>query len=770
MANIFVGSVHTLIRNLFLGLDGIVYGFINHVYWLFSMLTEVSIFSQDQIEAFAGRIYVLISIIMLFKLGFSFITYIVNPDSFTDKQKGGTALLKNIAIAIILLASVPTIFNEAMHLQQLIFKNNVIDKILLGNTVQVEDSYVNENGENVQVEQSNALSMYAFMAFFQPNYLISECNTYEGIAISDSCVSKLNELDKTKHNPGSAYKQAIETYNLDFITATDIANTKGKVSTSNSDAFYVSDESYLFEYKYGLSTLVGVFIVWILLGFCLDLAIRVVKLGFLQIIAPIPIILSITPGQKNNPLSNWGKECFSTWLSLFTRVLVISFALTTIQLINSGGGIISFVTGGSNNYAMVTVFVMLGILLFAKEFPKLLEDILGLKGTGKMTFNPLKKISETPIVGKPFNNAVRTPLGWADANLHKGIDTLKNNALRLGGRINPFANPDNVEQKVKQRTAARDQAYWNRYDAAAWATGKKYDGQTESSIMRKQNFDTKKSMAEQIGKNKLEDTLSTRGSDAIKVLNSEGGANKIVDKIARGEEIEASERARIYSDYTKAYGEKHKDYARNEANLAIAKGKQEYLKNTVSELERLAAANPENHDITTQLNTSVKALASVEKQISGLEDAAKNLAKVDSGAADIALGIKIAKSKGKDTDVGFENNLDEKSMKKFRDSLSNQPAGSIANALNGNESKYKKVDSSNSAFATMSDSEFSRQQKSFDDKFSIVEDSNGIHAVPKNSGVNNSPTPQSTPSPQQPQRQNPGTVSSRGFGPGNNNQ
>ena len=117
------GSVTSVFRNLFLLIDTGVYWLVDQAYWLFSMLSEASIFTQTQIESFASRIYVLVSIIMFFKLGFSFINYIINPDSFTDKQKGGAALIKKIVITMALLVSVPTIFNEAYYLQKIIFQN-----------------------------------------------------------------------------------------------------------------------------------------------------------------------------------------------------------------------------------------------------------------------------------------------------------------------------------------------------------------------------------------------------------------------------------------------------------------------------------------------------------------------------------------------------------------------------------------------------------------------------------------------------------------------
>ena len=45
------------------------------------------IFSPDKIQEIAGRIYIVVGVLMLFKLVISAIQYMVNPDSFDDKEK-----------------------------------------------------------------------------------------------------------------------------------------------------------------------------------------------------------------------------------------------------------------------------------------------------------------------------------------------------------------------------------------------------------------------------------------------------------------------------------------------------------------------------------------------------------------------------------------------------------------------------------------------------------------------------------------------------------
>ncbi len=646
------GSVTSVFRNLFLLIDTGVYWLVDQAYWLFSMLSEASIFTQTQIESFASRIYVLVSIIMFFKLGFSFINYIINPDSFTDKQKGGAALIKKIVITMALLVSVPTIFNEAYYLQKIIFQNHVIDKVLLGDTSSQTDD----------ANKNNAISTYAFLTFFKPTSYLEECRTYEGVSISAACEAALNKEDTTNHNPGTAYKAALANYDLKTIMQSEIANTTGIFTSNSGGDFYKADAFYLFDYNYPISTVVGGFLAWIMIGFCLDLAVRSVKLSFLQIIAPIPIILSLSPQQKNNTLANWGKECVSTWASLFIRVLVITFALSAIITINTDGGIFSFVTGGTNQFSMVTVFVMLGILLFAKEFPKLLEDILGIKGAGKMTFNPLKRMTEAPVVGKTIGKG----LALTSAAAHLGVNTLKNKALSglekafadrkdgAGNTLDPMERRMMREQRYAERQAANKKEFEGRRNADPT---KAYSGDTQRKLMHKQNVDERMKLREQERQQKETEDMINIGHRANSEI--EANAKGIIDSIVAGNEISDVDKKKVYDSYRRAYNGDAK-YSENEANLAMAKGKQEYLKNTVGQLERMAAANPDDVEIAKKLSVAQKALDNAGKQVSGLEENAKNMELTNKTSAKISKGIKLSKGYDKKGDVALKNvNVDD---------------------------------------------------------------------------------------------------------------
>ena len=63
---------------------------------------------------------------MLFKLSFSLITYVVNPDDFSDKSKGFGKLIQNAVISLAMLVLVPYAFQMAFNLQAKILDDNLL--------------------------------------------------------------------------------------------------------------------------------------------------------------------------------------------------------------------------------------------------------------------------------------------------------------------------------------------------------------------------------------------------------------------------------------------------------------------------------------------------------------------------------------------------------------------------------------------------------------------------------------------------------------------
>ena len=86
------------------------------------------------------------------------------------------------------------------------------------------------------------------------------------------------------------------------------------------------------EYKYIFSTVVGVVVILLLITFCMDIAVRSIKLAFLQLVAPIPIISYVDPKSgKDGMFKKWYEMCFKTYISLFIRLIALYFAVYIIS-------------------------------------------------------------------------------------------------------------------------------------------------------------------------------------------------------------------------------------------------------------------------------------------------------------------------------------------------------------------------------------------------------------------------------------------------------
>lgn len=354
-----------LIRRLLVGLlgmiDGVVYYLIELIYGLLLEIARAKPFSNEIFSTFAERIYALLGLFMLFKVSFSLIKYIVNPDEFNDKVKGGKKMVMNILIVLVLIVTTPIAFDYMAKIQETLLNENVMEKLILGTGVNGQPVDQNAVGANMKVE--------IFSAFY-------------------SLEADAPEATKT------AYEEAKSRGSVEDMIHKEV----------NGEPLFMhkktTGDGYAINYMFIVSTIAGIFTAWIFLTFCIDIAIRTVKLGFLQLISPIPIISYIDPSSsKNGMFSKWLKEVGKTWADLFIRLGAVYFAITLISALMSQDSI----AGTSNPLAKV--FIIIGILIFANQIPKLIGDLLGVKIDGNFSLNPMKKINSSPIANAVVGGA-----------------------------------------------------------------------------------------------------------------------------------------------------------------------------------------------------------------------------------------------------------------------------------------------------------------------------------------------------------------------------
>lgn len=447
-------------RSLFSSIDSAVYQMISSVYGLIEDLAHVQIFKEGVIQNFYNKTYALLAIFMVFKLTFSIVSYVLDPAKVTDKSAGFGKIITNVMIMFVMILSAPVVFKNLYKLQEMILDEGVIYNFLF----QQGDQEINADGEkkliigdpeacknwrenpdyygsrseliNSEVgswyvaNNGDYISLMLYRNFFNLGTLNDGQNL--GYRTGDDADNSYQYLCNGKDISVHGYSDITDL--IDMIN--DTVNRSGK------------NDYYVIDYKYVVGTAVGVFVLLELISIAFDVAVRAIKLGFLQLIAPIPIMSYIDPKSgKNGMFSNWIKEVGKTWISLFTRLFAVFFAVFIISSIDYA----MVESINTDNYTMqsksffIIMFVIIGALMFAKQLPQLLEQLIPGMKMGKMQLNPFKKIADEALGGKLL-------LGAAGATAGLGIGAVSRMGnLAKKNIIDKLKDPDNLEKRNQKR-------------------------------------------------------------------------------------------------------------------------------------------------------------------------------------------------------------------------------------------------------------------------------------------------------------------------------
>lgn len=509
------------LRTLFFSLDKVIYGLIDDVYGLLLQLTRTSVFTEETIHQFAERIYALVGIFMLFKVTVSLVNYVLNPDDFTDKEKGLGSIVKHVILSLVMIVIVPYIFNEAFELQSIILEENTIMNLVFGSPSErnlniSNSSYAESAGQKIQFTIMYAFAQPNYDDFFNDaeydlvdckhtyvedadgNYTFRKTPVFDNVASEDSnFIYALNESCWGVYDPNTdTYVEDGENGQLlgafKSIDSGDVVyqNYAQGVAQQSFNMFFRQDvvlakeadgPRYFVDYKMGISTAVGVGTLYLFLMFCIDIAVRSVKLGFLQMIAPIPILSYCDPKSgKDGMFKKWTSMCVKTYLDLFIRLFALYFGIYVITLI---GRFRDVATGEVVSGWLVSIFMIIGILIFVKKLPDILKESLGLEGGTFKDFklNPLKRIEEDALGGKRLTGAVAgAKVGFMG---NKGLDRIgglftgaKYGLVEGKGYDEQFKRQADMNKKIRD---ARLKGA-TRWGAAREAYGEKYGAETSS--------------------------------------------------------------------------------------------------------------------------------------------------------------------------------------------------------------------------------------------------------------------------------------------------
>lgn len=358
---------------------------------VFLVLSTGQILDSEKYSLIIQNFYIVLGVVLLFFLSFSLLKGIVDPD---DNKQGGSVIktsIINLVTSVIMLALLPTIFGFLYDFQtSFITKYNVIGRFFgygnLGTPTSTKDTDYICQMDNESIKQGAfQITNGVFTAFFNVN--------------SEKCSTKVNSLESLKNCQNDVTPKD----DILFITWSSsrpsFYETVGRVDRNGFFSSYIDFSTNVREgdisFNFILSLIAGLLLIYVGISYSLDMALRMVKLVFYQIIAPIPIFARVVPdGPLKGSFEKWLKIVLACYLEVYIRILSFYFVvyLCVAMLDSSYIGNI-FLCFNPVVGLLTRAFLLMGMVMFMKQAPKLIGDATGLD-TGNMKLGIREKLKD----------------------------------------------------------------------------------------------------------------------------------------------------------------------------------------------------------------------------------------------------------------------------------------------------------------------------------------------------------------------------------------
>lgn len=658
---LFLIDINAELRKVAGSICNAIYSLISILFDVFYSLAKLRIFSPIDVNGMPQvtpitviykRITLLLGIIMVFYVTFQFIKYILEPDTFSDKEKGGEKLVFKLIIVVVLMGTVPKIFDKVYYIQDLILDSHLIDKVLIGN----KNSNMGSFGRNMS---ANVFSLFYYLDVSVSEELI--------------CEDELTCQEIVKTNLGGLTR----TGSMPFITT-----GLGKK---------VSEGRYAIHFDTWFAMGVGLFLCYILVLYVIDVGVRVAQLTYLQIIAPIPIIAYLSP-KKDGMFQKWVKQCAVTFLDLFIRLFIIYFILLVISNIDMKT-IAESIDASVDETTKTWVYIalILGLLLFAQKAPKLIQELFpnmgaamgnfGLKPGDRMPALAAKAaamglgmgVGASKLIGKAINTRRRNKTAKEEA----GIDKVKSRrkALREAKKDGNRAKIDEARKALSEEK----EKYKNNYRGSRKDTkkakndyerkSKEYRGMVKNEGESDAAFnERKKEKLDQVtkAKKKYEDEKAKlyrreRGGVAGAIaLGAVTGAVTGIRQGAKAKDLKSIGSSVVSTaKAVSAQNKAHVDWKQEGGTTGFARFK-EGIKSTFGIESSAESLKREQDAIERSIKSSEEEIKAQEEELKGKErlanaagESAKVISSAKSTAKECGLGNKIKVSVGTEV-MGFE--------------------------------------------------------------------------------------------------------------------
>ena len=386
---------------ILLTLDSIIYNAIDWFYDIFVALTQINVFADNSsgFNSMVRNVYVILGVIMLFVLAYSLLRAVIDPEQFSKKDNSFAKLIQNIVISLVIISFLPTIFQFAFSFQDAILKKHTIEKIILN-----DENIWDYKGEN-NPSPGRKLSYSMFSSFFHVDYeYCTKKNSKDDVTqLTEEEIIACESAIKTDSAAPVLLKplkplNALYTFiqGLQDKTSFTYFDNLVKAGSSGFGSYVNFAENAAdgqLTYIWFFSTVAGIYVAYVLINFVFDVALRYIKLIFFEIIAPIPVFCRVIPGGKfKDVFSTWLKKIISVFLEVFIRVFVMIFGLYLIIMIADMDLFKSFTSLGPIQKSVANALILLGVVTFIKQAPKLICDLFHID-SGDMKFGIAEKLA-----------------------------------------------------------------------------------------------------------------------------------------------------------------------------------------------------------------------------------------------------------------------------------------------------------------------------------------------------------------------------------------
>ncbi len=510
----FIGdALKSGIMGVLLTLDSIIYGLISSAFRIFMAIAGARLLSSDAYTEIANKIYIIVGVLMLFVLAYSILKAIIDPDKGL-KEALGPKLIKSVIVAVIGLAVAPVLFNLMYQAQGLVLEQDILSKLFFRSSSTEHVSVPNGGSVNPDEEIDNVggsvTATSIWQAFFRPaeGYNAEDIKVswadYLGATITTGLLCALAVAGTIAGAIATGgigllgVGASVAACSMAFSNGSAMANAGDEVNlaqaygaTASGDSFsiycafltkYVDDGEI--EYSWGVSTIAGAFTLYAFVSFSIDMGIRAAKLAYLQIIAPIPLVMQVLPGNDKR-LGNYIKAVVSTFMEVFVRITVVYVVIYIIchlqEMFSSTTGLWGNDDLNAAEKLLAMAFLILGLIAFCRVAPGFLSEALGLsKGTmdglGLKPSDFRKKLANGGVFGaraigdggarsavRNWNKARKDGKTWSQAAL-SAAGGLGSGAVRAGmmgigpEKIDTWRKAGDAAERAAQAAEARRDA------------------------------------------------------------------------------------------------------------------------------------------------------------------------------------------------------------------------------------------------------------------------------------------------------------------------